>query len=170
MERSGVGIYPTLNKRFFNAGEGTGIDLYQRWILYQKRAYRDLTTSVHANTANRDLRNDFRTAFQIDCVYFRPDETCADYVDEGLDWWLAITHWDNARVVGHGFSKAVTSLKWCVVGPDSFQADGRGYKASLHKRVSASHGFVPGHYSSLEVDIMAAYHSKDQKVVVCDFN
>jgi hypothetical protein len=69
-----VGTFPIATARFFDADDSTGIDLYQQWIVYQPTLFRELTTTIHANSANRQLRNDFRTRFQIDCVLFRPDE------------------------------------------------------------------------------------------------
>jgi hypothetical protein len=167
-----VGSYAGLRKRFFNADDPAGVSLYQQWITYQAGPYRDLTTTVHANTANRSLRNNFRTRFQIDCIYFRPDEDCAGYVDITSDWWLAITHWDVYRSVGHGFSfsPVVENLKWCVIGPDAFKPDGRGYKAALYKSLAASHTYLSGHYSTLATDIQKAYTSLSNQVVICDFN
>ena len=165
-----VGSYPTASKRFFNADQPRGVSLYQQWITNQTGPYRDLTTTVHANLANRLLRNSFRTRFQIDCVYFKPDEECSDYVDTVDDWWLAITHWDAYRIVGHGFSDAISNLKWCVVGPDAFRSEGRGYKAALHKGLTASHMFRYGHYSTLATDIQSAYASSSNQVVICDFD
>ncbi|MGA8593535.1 MAG: hypothetical protein WB676_02220 [Bryobacteraceae bacterium] len=164
-----VGSWSAKHKRFFNAADPLGIDLYQRWIVTQRPSYLRLTTTVHANEANRTLRNDFRTRFQIDCVYFRPDETCLDYVDEIHDWWFAITHWDTSRSVGHGYSKEVTNLRWCVISPESFKSVGLGYKAFLYKTLTSSHKCMPGHYSSLKADIEAAYEIGDT-VVVCDFD
>jgi hypothetical protein len=165
-----VGSYSVNDGRFFNAGDSLGVSLYQQWIAYQVDTYRDLTTTVHANLANRTLRNDFRTKFQIDCVYFRPDEECAEYVDAAKDWWLAITHWDAYRIVGSGFSTVIKNLKWCLVGPDSFTQEGRGYKAALHKTTSTKHQYVSGHYSSLASDVQAAYSMPSSHVVICDFN
>jgi hypothetical protein len=165
-----VGRYLLSGARFFDADDDAGIRLYQEWIMHQDAAYRELTTTVHANAANRELRNTFRTRFQIDCVCFRPDESCLNYVNMVDDWWLAITHWDAFRIVGHGYSGVITDLKWCVVAPDAFKPDGRGYKALLHKTLTASHACITGHYSTLTSDIVRAYQDLTNQVVVCDFN
>lgn len=164
-----VGTYTSVDRRFFDATLLSGIELYQGWIQHQKRPYRELTTTVHASSANRELRNAFRTRFQIDCVLFRPDEACAAYVDTTTDLWLAITHWDVHRTVGHGFAAAVNGLKWCVIAPDAFESDGLGYKASLHTALSASHKYVGGHYTTLAADVIQAYTASAPTVVVCDF-
>lgn len=127
---------------------------------------------MHADLANRAVRNEFRNRFQLDCIYFRPDEECANYVDTASDWWMAVTHWDPAHNVGTGFSRDVAMLKWCVVGPDSFseRKDRRGFDASIHKTLSVSQSYVSGHYSSLESDLRSACLSPDRQVVVCDFS
>lgn len=164
-----AGTYATSGKRFFNADNAKGVELYQRWITYQATPYRDLTTTVHANSANRTLRNDFRSRFQIDCVYFRPDEGCTDYVDMGNDLWLAVTHWDAYRNVGSGFSDAVGNLKWCVVAPDAFKADGRGYRSALYNKLTKTHGFVTGRHPTLVANVKAAYGSLANEVVLWDF-
>ncbi|HEY6341539.1 MAG TPA: hypothetical protein VIY49_08615 [Bryobacteraceae bacterium] len=164
-----VGLYAVNQAtRFFDGADTPGISLYQRWIALQGRPYTELTTTVHSNLANQELRNEFRNRFKIDCVYFRPDEPCADYVDVDKDWWLAITNWDFTGLVCSGFSKAISDLKWCVVRPDSFQPEGRGFKAALHTSVTSGHSsYVIGHYSSLVSDIKGAYSSNG--VVICDF-
>ena len=164
-----VGTYRDSQSRFFDASDPAGIRLYQEWIVQQTVPYLDLTTTVHANVANRELRNAFHTRFQIDCVYFRPDEHCVGYVNAATDWWLAITHWDAYRAVGHGFSGAITGLKWCVVVPDAFKSEGRGYTAFL-RIPAAVRSYPGGHYSSLEADIRRAYASATDQVVICDFD
>ncbi len=167
-----VGTYDTSSARMFDASDPTAISLYQEWITWQTPDYLELTTTVHADLANRTLRNEFRNRFQIDCILFRPDEHCLDYVDSTSDWWLAITHWDATRRVGSGFSKVITGLKWCVIRPESFspRKDGMGFDAHLHKRLSASHAFASGHFSNLSNDIRIAYGSAANQVIVCDFN
>lgn len=165
-----VGIFPADSKRFFDAEDPRGIALYQQWIVHDAALYRELTTTIHADRANRLLRNNFRTRFRIDCIYFKPDEGCTDYVDVAKDWWLAITHWDTRGSVGSGYSGAVESLKWCVIGPDAFKQENQGYRAALHRGLTSSHRFVPGHYTTLGTDVLSAYNSSESKVVMCDFH
>ena len=164
-----VGTYPTAAARMFNAGNSDGIRLYQEWIIHQTSAYTELTTTIHAPSANRDLRNAFRTRFQIDVVWFRPDEPCPDYVCAATDWWLAISHWDIFRAVGHGYSGAVANLKWCVVTPDAFASLGKGYQGFLHTSLSTGRTYLRGSYTTLSRDIAVAYAAPDPHVVICDF-
>jgi hypothetical protein len=164
-----VGKYGIAGARLFNAADAVGVQLYQQWIVSQGTPYLELTTTVHANSANRELRNAFRTRFQIDVVCFRPDEGCLNYVNPSGDWWLAITHWDAYRNVGHGFSGAVRDLKWCVIAPDAFRPDSRGYKALLHDSLTTAHSWSAGHYQTLGADIRKAYAAGAKQVVICDF-
>lgn len=170
-----VGKYYRSSLRFFDACNTGGIDLYQEWIRYQTRAYRDLTTTVHADAANRELRNGFRSRFAIDCVFFRPDEPCPGYVDVTQDSWLAVTHWDAQHAVGYGFSTEIADLKWSVITPDAFEGDGRGHKAYLYQSLTSPHFptgpqlYLHGHYSSLGTDLLRAYLAAVPQVVICDF-
>ena len=71
----------------------SGIRLYQLWIQSRVRLYQQLTTTIHADVANRKLRNLFKKAFQIDLVVFEPDETTAGYSSRGVDRWFCLTDW-----------------------------------------------------------------------------
>jgi hypothetical protein len=74
--RAGIVGYIELTDeiRVFRADEPEGIKLYQRWIPYQQDLYKMLTTTLHADTANRELRNEFRQTFRIDIVVCSPDQ------------------------------------------------------------------------------------------------
>ena len=66
-----VGEFSASTARFYNAVDAMGVSLYQQWIVHQTGPYLELTTTVHAQLANRTLRNAFRTRFQIDCVFLQ---------------------------------------------------------------------------------------------------
>ncbi len=121
---------------FYDAVDPTGIAYYQDWIRHFPALYTQLTTTVHANHANRELRNKFRSRFGIDCVFFRPDESCSSYVDAAADLWLAVTEWGVARQVAHGRTFAVKDLKWCAIATEAFEPDSLGYRAILHPALS----------------------------------
>ena len=55
-----VGTYSIADTRIFDADNATGIRLYQEWITHQTTAYRQLTTTIHAPSANQDLRLEAR--------------------------------------------------------------------------------------------------------------
>jgi hypothetical protein len=115
-----IGIVGHINpSQVFDAGDRLGRSLYQQWIRYQWRWYEILTTTVHANVANRHLRNRFREKFRLDCVFFRPDQSCPGYVGPQTDTWFAMTHW-TGRKVGAGLSSCVVDPRWCVVTAEDF--------------------------------------------------
>lgn len=143
--------------RFFDAVDPAGLQMYQRWIQGQGPEYDLLTTTVHSDFANRQLRNDFRTRFQIDCVIFLPDEPCVHYTDPHNDRWLALTHWNAANAVGYGPSKVVRKLKWCFVSADTFERENLGFKAHLYPGLTGSNTFVQSQYATLAGNIRKAY-------------
>lgn len=89
-------------QRVYDAADPKGLDLYQRWIRTQVTLYRQLTTTIHADVANRELRNIFRTRFGIDLVIFEPDELPAGY-SSPLDRWFCVTDW-TASPPGQSFA------------------------------------------------------------------
>lgn len=163
-----VGWLSASGMRFFDATNPKSLALYQEWISYFSDLFRQLTTTVHANQANRELRNKFRSRFGIGCVLFRPDEPCPSYVDSDQDSWLALTHWNTAGLVGYGPSQAVRDLRWCAIGTDSFEPDGLGFRAFLHPSLSKERHFVKANYEKLDADLRAAYAASDQ-VLITEF-
>lgn len=153
----------------FDATDPSGIQLYQHWISFMPDLFNQLTTTIHSNQANQQLRNRFRSRFAIDCVCFRPDEICADYVDEKKDVWLALSHWNAAGQIASGPSNVVKDLKWCAVTPESFERHGLGYTAVLYPVASSNHTFEPGTYSSLFTDLKNAYVMTGKKVIIPGF-
>lgn len=118
-----VGIVGRIRpRRVFDASGRRGIELYQTWITYQWQWYRLLTTTVHADQANRYLRNRFRTRFGIDCVTFTPDQFAPRYVNPNRDVWFAITHWQSGQVAS-GISDEIVACEWCAVGSEEFSID-----------------------------------------------
>jgi hypothetical protein len=163
-----VGSLDTIGKTFYNAVDPAGIAYYQEWIRHFPALYTQLTTTVHSNHANRELRNKFRSRFAIDCVFFRPDESCSSYVYPAADLWLAVTEWGVARQVAYGRSFAVKDLKWCAIATEAFEPDSLGYRAILHPTLSAKRTFSKSSYTNLERDLRKAYLGTDQ-VVITEF-
>ena len=163
-----VGTRDIRGIRFFDATDPTAVDLYQQWISHLRPLFTQLTTTVHANHANQQLRNLFRGRFRIDCVIFPPDEPCRHYVDWS-DVWLALTHWNPARQVAHGVTAIVRDLRWCVIGSDSFETDGLGYRPFIYPTLSAGRTFTRCVYSSLVATaILKAYKAKTE-VIITEF-
>lgn len=164
-----VGWLDTSGMTFFDAVDPVGIMYYQDWIRYFPALYTQLTTTIHADHANRELRNKFRSRFAIDCVLFRPDESCAGYADPANDLWLAVTEWGVTRQVAHGRSQTVKDLKWCAISTEDFEPDGLGYHAILHPHLSTGQIFSRSSYRSLERDLRSAYLGSSNTVVITEF-
>jgi hypothetical protein len=164
-----VGSLDTTGMTFYDAVDPAGIAYYQDWIRHFPALYSQLTTTVHANHANRELRNRFRGRFGIDCVFFRPDESCSSYVDPAADLWLAVTEWGVARQVAHGRSFAVKDLKWCAIATEAFEPDSLGYRAILHPSLSKGRTFAKSSYTNLERDLRQAYLGATDQVVITEF-
>lgn len=152
--------------RYYDATCARGLQLYQAWIAGQGPAYDLLTTTVHSEFANRELRNKFRTRFQIDCVLFRPDEPCAHYTGAG-DVWLALTHWGPSRQAASGCTSVVHSLKWCLVSADVFERDGLGFKPHLFPSLTAGKHFVHAAYANLATAVLNGYQAG--QVIIAGF-
>lgn len=109
----------------YDATQPTGIDLYQEWIQYFRGLYNWLTTTVHANLANRALRNRFRRVFGIDLIYFRPDQFNRRYVNQFRDCWMVVSDWKNLGPQAPGQrpidSDKVRECEWVAIVEEEFQ-------------------------------------------------
>lgn len=111
----------------FDANQPQAIRLYQRWIQTQSHNYNMLTSTVHANVANRELRNDFRRRFKIDIVVCRPDQY-SRYTNLNADRWFAISDWNNLDAktctsYARGYTDLVRDCKWVAIVGEDFQAE-----------------------------------------------
>jgi hypothetical protein len=111
--------------RAYDAIDRRGIELYQRWIAFSTYVYRLLTTTIHADRANRILRNAFRRRFRVDVTYFRPDQFNRNYVRLSQDQWFVVSDWSGVRSNGPGqqpaFSARVRDCEWVAVVGEHFQ-------------------------------------------------
>jgi hypothetical protein len=110
--------------RVYDAADPRGVALYQEWIQYSPYWYRLLTTTVHADLANRFLRNSFRKAFDIGLVFFPPDQMNSVYVDRKRDRWFLISDWLATGPQAPGqkptFSSRVRDCRWVAVVGEQF--------------------------------------------------
>ncbi len=114
--------------RVFDASIGAGVDLYQEWIQYGVFLFRQLTTTIHGNIANRILRNWFRRRFAIDIVVFPPDQFNRAYVNQTKDRWFVISDWTNVGPQAHGqrptLSRKVEDCEWVAIVQEEFEETG----------------------------------------------
>lgn len=158
--RAGV-VGTVAPQRVYDAVDPQGISYYQQWIQAQSKWYDLLTTTIHEEVANRYLRNRFRTYFQLDCVFFHPDQIAPPYSDRRQDIWFGITHEVNGRVAC-GLTSAVANPEWCVLLCEEFAAS-KGkmvYGALLgpeRRKGKLQPSIVKSMSPKLEQRIMAAY-------------
>jgi hypothetical protein len=117
-------------RQTYDAADPTGRALYQEWVQFKPGLFRLLTTTIHAQYANRQLRNAFRRRFHIDCVFFRPDEFNRAYVQPARDRWFVLSDfpargWHAAGSVG--FSRKVRDCELVAIGSEDFLTDNRGF-------------------------------------------
>jgi hypothetical protein len=100
-----------------------GLSLYMEWIQFRPGLFRMLTTTVHADFSNRKLRNAFRQRFEIDLVFFRPDEFNRAYVQPAVDRWFVISDFlkSTALATGSvGFSGKIHECELVAIGTEEF--------------------------------------------------
>jgi hypothetical protein len=115
-----VGIVGQVDpQRVYDGTNAQGRSYYQDWIRGRAKWYDLLTTTIHEEVANRYLRNRFRTYFQLDCVFFHPDQVAPGYANRRQEVWFAITHEVGGRVAS-GLTNAVANPEWCVVLCEEF--------------------------------------------------
>lgn len=132
-----LGWYDTSGRKIYDAISNRGLELYQEWITHQVVLYRELTITVHAEIANRLLRNRFKNEFEIDLVYFRPDEEGyhpnlnAFYTDKYKDIWLAITDRLALNKKSLSFTQEILDCRWVSVLMNEFEEEGRKRRAFI---------------------------------------
>jgi len=112
----------------YDASDRRGLELYQEWIQHSTFLFALLTTTIHADRANRLLRNAFRRRFAIDLTFFRPDQYNKTYVAVTSDLWFAVSDWDGlssqAPTQRPRLSPKVIDCEWVAVVGEQFQESG----------------------------------------------
>src|SRR5687767_3103484 len=91
-----MGWLPWMDRQTAYDATRRGVDLYLEWIQYFRGPYKYLATTLHANLANRALRNAFRRKFAIELVFFPPDQFNQAYVNPSTDRWFVVSDWIGA--------------------------------------------------------------------------
>jgi hypothetical protein len=107
--------------RVFDATIEQNQDHYLSWAAYQLLA-RQAALTAQSAYYNQQLRNQFRVAFDIDCVLFPPDQTNTAYTSL-TDIWMNVTDWAKGRVIATGGSARFTDPKIVVLVDDEFYDD-----------------------------------------------
>jgi len=126
-----VGVLGRLEGAAVKAYDGAdrrGIELYQQWIQHSTFLFTILTTTIHADRANRLLRNAFRRRFAIDVTFFRPDQYNKTYVAAGSDLWFVVSDWSGVSLQAPTqrprFSSRIVGCEWVAVVGEQFQESG----------------------------------------------
>lgn len=116
----------------FDAVDPANEDLYIQWVSRQSIARRAQLT-MHTALDNFELRNNFRTQFQIDCVLFRPDQYNSQYTDPRHDVWMNVSDW-RGRSLEDEWSARFVDPRVCVVIEEEFVDvnGGRGRRGLLN--------------------------------------
>lgn len=162
--RAGVMGYleETTIARAFDSVSNYGIGLYQEWITYHDVLFRNATMTVQPKFANRILRNRFKSDFNIDLVFFRPDQHCQRYVAKRRDQWFVVS--ENHTGAAHvptatpAKSNKIRDCEWVVLQYEDFESTSSElhFKELVGKTVRSvpSVHFLP----NIEADLHHTYH------------
>jgi hypothetical protein len=147
-------------ERAFDA-TGQGVDLYLEWIQYFRGPYRALATTLHANLANRALRNAFRRKFAIDVVFFPPDQLNRAYVHPSADRWLVVSDWTGVGPQAPGQRPArstrIQECEWVAIVEEEFEESAwKVYYSDLFRPVLHGTGMPPQN-AALQWQLRNAY-------------
>ena len=140
---------------------GVGVDLYLEWIQYFRGPYRWGATTLHADLANRVLRNAFRRKFAIDLVSFPPDQFNKAYVDLTVDRWLVISDWSSVGPQAPGQipknSSMIQDCEWVAIVEEEFQQSvWKTHYTELFRPALHGKGTMPRN-PSLVADLRSTY-------------
>jgi hypothetical protein len=105
--------------RVFDATQVRNQDHYLSWAAHQILA-RQAALTAQSAYYNQQLRDQFRLAFNIDCVLFPPDQTNTSYTDPA-DVWMTVTDWTGTGGIGTGASNRFTDPMIVVLADDEFE-------------------------------------------------
>ena len=117
-------------RRVYDAADQAGLSLYQEWIQFKPGLFTLLTTTVHSQFANRRLRNAFRRRFNLDLVFFRPDEFNRAYVQPQQDRWCVVSDFSVGAALAAGtvgFSTKIRDCELVAIGTEEFTVEKSGF-------------------------------------------
>jgi hypothetical protein len=119
--------------RVFDATDLKNQNLYLSWTWRQALWHRLSMLTAGSAFYNQELRNRFRSHFEVDCVLFPPDQVNTQYT-KSTDVWMCVTDWEarnTIRMDNKGSSK-FTMLKSCVLADEEFYDVSGGIERGAH--------------------------------------
>jgi hypothetical protein len=119
--------------KVFDAVDPKNQDLYLSWT-WRQPLFRHRLSMLTKGSAfyNQELRNRFRSHFNIDCVLFPPDQINRDYT-KLTDVWMCVTDWKSPSVImKEGLSSKFTVAKVCALADEEFYDVDEGIKRKAH--------------------------------------
>jgi hypothetical protein len=160
--RAGVmGWLPWTSTQKAYDATGQGVDFYLEWIQYFRGPYRYLATTLHANLANRALRNAFRRKFAIDVVSFPPDQLNQAYVNPSTDRWFVVSDWSGTGPLAPGQRPArsarIKECEWVAMVEEEFEESiWKVHYSELFRPVLHGAGLPPQN-PTLQSDLRSAH-------------
>jgi hypothetical protein len=105
----------------FDATSAQNQDHYLSWASHQILARRAALTA-QSSYYNQLLRDQFRIAFNIDCVLFPPDQTNVAYTGP-KDIWMNVTDWTPEQTIATGNSTRFSDSRIVVIVDEEFFDD-----------------------------------------------
>ncbi|MDJ0708601.1 MAG: hypothetical protein QNJ46_35490 [Leptolyngbyaceae cyanobacterium MO_188.B28] len=109
--------------KVYDAGDPNhrGIELYQDWIMLKTSLFDELTTTIHSEIVNQQLRNEFRDEYGIDLVVFPPDESNNDYTQTQVDRWFVVSESPKTSSQNStNYSTTVKDCQWVLIVHEEF--------------------------------------------------
>jgi hypothetical protein len=118
---------------------------------------------MHADFFNRLLRNKFRRRFNIDVVFFPPDQYNRFYVAPLLDKWFVVADWPPGPYhLGSlaRFSAKIRECEWTVIVGEEFSISDNqsNFRDLIGPHLAANPAVrIPANHPNLIPHIRAAY-------------
>ena len=131
-------IEPKAILKVYDAGHPSrkGIQLYQDWIMLKTSLFDELTTTIHSEIVNQQLRNEFRFNFKIDLVIFPPDESNNKYTQSQVDRWFTVSEFlptsPPTSPQTLSLSKLVEDCLWVLMVKEEFVSEEKDPRKRLN--------------------------------------
>jgi hypothetical protein len=117
--------------RVFDEADRKNQNLYLSWTWRQPLYPRLSMLTKGSAFYNQELRNRFRSQFEIDCVLFPPDQINKGYT-KLTDVWMCVTDWETRYKIADKLSSRFTMPKACVLADEEFVDVDEGVERKAH--------------------------------------